>query len=309
MLSTAEYFGLILHPGPWESSLRTRIPHASTTMGSGINTVAVASARKLNETMTNMSISRPVSREPKPPLSPPPSGPSDSTALYALAEAASMAASLPLNSTTARVPSVRTTSNDRKALPTSGPSHSPKQIGWDHGQTSPPVSERSVPENGAPSRKKTDYEKGRGQKLQSDDKGQMAKTPCKHCINRPHRCRVAIDPVSFDSFKCAYCISNKVSCSFNFHNPGLNYLPETMNRISDKEKAKKASRVKAKQTNDKRKAKAKEARAKATETVPAEMTTGSEPNKEEETSTDDTGKQESRSHDLEPINIERHRSL
>ncbi|KAI1141465.1 hypothetical protein F5Y05DRAFT_423286 [Hypoxylon sp. FL0543] len=289
MPSTREYFELVLDPAPMEPFLGTRMPSLSATAPNGtafplpltalnadstvqypptatVNGSTTQSAIKLDEPKASMSTldHMHLSEEITPPLTPSEDG---CSRLDVLARVASVASPIRIDSPNAKGSVGPPSLNGRTPLPTSRPSHAQTRARMHQRRITPPSGSSSVSsgsEHSATS-KKTDYEKSRGQHLRSDTIGQPATAPCKHCIKKPERCRVAIDPESFDSFKCAHCISNKVSCDFSFDRPGANYDPAMMSRIHDKEATKKASRSKAKQTNDERRAKANAAGANAGE--------------------------------------------
>ncbi|OTA59636.1 hypothetical protein K449DRAFT_397256 [Hypoxylon sp. EC38] len=269
MGGTKEYFDLILikdiDPWPTESQ-RTRLPPPPTTPPASTTTGNVYYA------------------VPRPPLATLNTAP---TFLSAVATTGNETTAVPVLSATISIISpialpplvaAQNATNANSLISLSMPQRPPPLISSPHASfdilprqaprlahTSPNSSDASgsvVPTSSNSSEstglsKKTTYEKNRGQQLRDKKIGGRAIFPCNHCVNKPHRCCVAIDPQSFDSFKCAYCISNKVSCSFNFENPGLEYPPEMMNQIQEKEQMKKAGRAKAKETNDKKKGKAK----------------------------------------------------
>ncbi|CAJ2505756.1 Uu.00g131500.m01.CDS01 [Anthostomella pinea] len=87
----------------------------------------------------------------------------------------------------------------------------------------------------------TDYEKVKGNSLNSDEIGCKATQPCDRCRDKSRECRVALDPGKpFNSFKCGHCISQKLSCSFSATTPGIDYPPNE--ERDEKEKKKKESR-------------------------------------------------------------------
>ncbi|KAI0139120.1 hypothetical protein F4776DRAFT_618171 [Hypoxylon sp. NC0597] len=277
----------------------TTAVHDLSATTSNVATIApLPSVATQNATIASMPVSLPTSQKPTSPTSSP------YASFYILALEATKLARMSHNSSDASGSVLSTQSNGEKQLTTSRLRRA-RQGTRMKGSLNTSPSESSGPESTHLS-KKTTYEQSRGQQLRNKGIGRRARAPCNHCVNKPGRCCVAIDPQSFDSFKCAYCISNKVSCSFNFENPGLEYPPEMMSQIHEKEKMKKAGRVKAKQTNDKRKAKTKTVQAHETETAFPETTTEPKDDIEEGTSTDNHRQQGYHSCGWVTVNDPRH---
>ncbi|KAI0898993.1 hypothetical protein F4806DRAFT_506836 [Annulohypoxylon nitens] len=98
---------------------------------------------------------------------------------------------------------------------------------------------------------KTLKERARGAALLKDGVGEKARVPCAHCLKNPDGCRVPSSShvKEYNSLKCAKCISQKLSCSFNIDNPGIEYPREVLSGIKKNEMNKRAAREKAKKTN------------------------------------------------------------
>ncbi|KAI1099205.1 hypothetical protein F4804DRAFT_349565 [Jackrogersella minutella] len=72
-------------------------------------------------------------------------------------------------------------------------------------------------------------------RLDNENVGRVADVPCKHCAKDPEKCRIPIDPVEFNTFRCGRCIRLKIKCDFNVFNPGFQYPPEMMEREVERE--------------------------------------------------------------------------
>ncbi|KAK8112920.1 hypothetical protein PG984_013446 [Apiospora sp. TS-2023a] len=94
--------------------------------------------------------------------------------------------------------------------------------------------------NGSKSQSKTDNEKAKGKRLLEDKEGQDATAPCKACLKAGRPCRVPINPVDFNSMKCAHCIINKLGECCSTENPGFAYLQQ----VIDDMKARQSARTK-----------------------------------------------------------------
>ncbi|GAW24800.1 hypothetical protein ANO14919_143940 [Xylariales sp. No.14919] len=101
--------------------------------------------------------------------------------------------------------------------------------------------------------KKVCLEKQRGEKLDTDGLGVDATRPCTRCHKSGRTCRVARDPISYNSFKCGACISTKCSCSFSINNPGADYTRETLDTARQREEQKAVSRQRAMDARNKKK--------------------------------------------------------
>lgn len=85
---------------------------------------------------------------------------------------------------------------------------------------------------------KTINEQAKGDRLLDDHVGQDATSPCTACQKRPGRaCRVARDPVEFNSLKCNHCIRSKLGGCFSTDNPGFPYENSVIDRMRAFEKS------------------------------------------------------------------------
>ncbi|KAI0888379.1 uncharacterized protein GGS22DRAFT_185756 [Annulohypoxylon maeteangense] len=133
----------------------------------------------------------------------------------------------------------------RNRLPKPLPADIPHEHGKPHDDST--SRRQPIPKPTKPISTKSSKEKMKGQALFEDGVGQKAHVPCAHCIKNPDGCRVATsDHVkSYNTLKCAKCISQKLKCSFNIDNPGIDYPSDVLAEIRGKEKNKLAGREKA----------------------------------------------------------------